>query len=138
MEIEELQWGTTTRVKVFVSMPFAVVLTGAVLAGDEPSIGAWSVVVVTGLAAYLLGRGGGARLTEDELVLRYPVGSRRIPRSEVVSARFAGRGMQINLRDGSKVFAFLRLEWTSVEPSSGAVAPHRSAANRITEWAAGR
>lgn len=77
-------------------------------------------------------------MTEDELVLRYPVGSRRIPRSEVVSARFTRRGLRIKLRDGSKVFAFLRLEWTSPELSSGAVPPHRSAASRITEWAAGR
>ena len=134
MEVEELQWGTRTRVKVFVSMPFVAVLPGAVLGGGGVSIGAWSVVVVTGLAAYVLGRGGGARLTEDELVLRYPVGSRRIPRSEVVSARFSRRGMRIKLRDGSKVFAFLRLEWTSTELNS----PHRSAAYRITEWAAGR
>jgi hypothetical protein len=138
LEVEELQWGTTMRVKVLVSMPFVAVLTGAVLAGGGLSIGAWSVVVVTGLAAYLLGRGGGARLTEDELVLRYPVGSRRIPRSEVVSARFTRRGMQIKLRDGSKVFAFLRLEWISAEPSSGGVPRRRSAAYRITEWAAGR
>lgn len=32
LEVEELQWGTRTRVKVFVSMPFVAVLTGAVLA----------------------------------------------------------------------------------------------------------
>jgi hypothetical protein len=137
MEGEELQWGTRTPVKVLAWVPFVGLVGWILVAGDGMWAGLWPMLLFVGVMAYVWGRGGGARLTEDELVLRYPVGSRRIPRTEVVSARFTWQGMRIQLRDGSTAFAFLTPKWSSTELSSGGVPEPGSAAYRITEWAAG-
>ncbi|QNE18627.1 hypothetical protein F1D05_12805 [Kribbella qitaiheensis] len=136
MEPEELQWGTKTPFKVLACVPFVGALGWFVVAGGWFEL--WPFLLFLAAMAYVWGRGGGARLTEDELVLRYPIGTRRIPRAEVSSARFTYNGMRIQLRDGSKVFAFLQPKWTSTEMSSGAIPGPGSAAYRITEWAAGR
>ncbi|WP_157979740.1 PH domain-containing protein [Kribbella monticola] len=133
METQELQWGTKTPVKVLACLPLVGALGWLVVAGGWQEL--WPMLLLLAAMAYLWSRGGGARLTEDELVLRYPIGTRRIPRSQVVDARFTYNGMRIRLRDGSRVHAFLQPKWSSTELSSGGVPGPDSAAYKITEWA---
>jgi hypothetical protein len=48
------------------------------------------------------------RLTRDELLIRYPIGSQRVPRAQVESAHFNYWGLLIRKRGGG--FAFGRTE----------------------------
>jgi hypothetical protein len=76
------------------------------------------------------------RITDNELLIRYPIGSRRIPRSHVHSAEFTLAGLTIHLRDGGR-FAILQPKLSSTE-LSGDPPPVDSAAYQITQWANGR
>jgi hypothetical protein len=77
------------------------------------------------------------RITDNELLIRYPIGSRRIPRSHVHSAEFKSSGLTIYLRDGNRALAFVMPKLTSTE-LSGDPPPIDSAAYQITQWANGR
>ena len=74
------------------------------------------------------------RTTQDELVIRHPLGSQRIPRSHVASAWFVYSGLVIRKRNGGTAFAFILPRPTFTELGGDKPAPD-SAACQITRWA---
>ncbi|MEV6281992.1 PH domain-containing protein [Kribbella sp. NPDC051770] len=76
------------------------------------------------------------RLTDDELILRYPIGSRRVPRADVLSAEFTWSSLRVTLRSGELVRIRFSPKLTSTE-LSGDPPPPDSAAYQITAWAQG-
>jgi hypothetical protein len=96
----------------------------------------WPVfLVVSYLALAALRSRWTVRLTQDELLIRYPIGSQRVPRPQVESAHFNYWGLIIRKRGGGFAFAFLAPRWTSTELSSGGKPGPDSAAFQITRWA---
>ncbi|WP_427893782.1 hypothetical protein ACQHIV_12310 [Kribbella sp. GL6] len=81
------------------------------------------------------------RLTDDELVFRTILGTTRIPRAEIESARFdyhvfvGGPYLEIHRRDGRVEKLRVSPKATSTELSGDPPAPD-SAAYQITRWAA--
>ncbi|HWD81130.1 MAG TPA: hypothetical protein VG497_19690 [Kribbella sp.] len=79
------------------------------------------------------------RMTENELVLRRPVDTVRIPRADVELARFdwvpfGGTYLEIHRRSGRVDRMPMAPRWTSTELSGDPPAPD-SAAYIITRWA---
>jgi len=72
----------------------------------------------------------------NALVIRRLVGARTISRSDVLSAKFGWFGLTILLRDGTSVTAPIAPRYSSTELGYGAEPDERSAAHRITRWAA--
>lgn len=93
----------------------------------------WPFVAAVGLMTVGLLRTG-VTLTADELLIRYPVGSLRLTKDQVASARFNYFGLVIERRDGHPSFALLAPGLTSTELSSDEPPPS-SAAYQITKWA---
>ncbi|GAA1549746.1 hypothetical protein GCM10009741_62430 [Kribbella lupini] len=94
----------------------------------------WPVFPVLAVVAGLMMRPS-VRLSGDELLIRYPIGSQRLRRSDVASAHFNYFGLVVQLRNGATAFAFLAPKPTSTELSSGGRPEPGSASYEITRWA---
>jgi hypothetical protein len=134
--LEGRAWGDGWFSRAFRCLPFIALLIFTLTSKDWPIREVWPLVLVIGVMTVLWLRLG-VRITGDELILRYPIGSQRIPRSEVTSANFNSLGLTIHKRDGTTAFGFLTAKLSSTEWSGDAPQPD-SAAYQITEWARGR
>lgn len=130
-------WGTGPIAKTFLCLPVAAAAVWTIVDNENwPISETWPALLVLALMTFTCLRPR-VRVTENELLIRNPIGSRRVPRSNVRSAEFKSIGMVIHLRDGRKAHAFLAPKMTSTELSGGAPRPD-SAAYQITRWAAGK
>lgn len=114
-----------------------VVIVGVIIAAIvvEPTI---AVAILPLLFMVLTAMVNDVRITEDELLLGYPISTNRIPRSEVNFARFEYRPLgiclEIHLHDGRVVRVMQGPKMTSTELSGDPPRPD-SMAFQITEWA---
>jgi hypothetical protein len=93
-------------------------------------------LVFTGpLALAGLRAGRSVRLTANELIIRWPIGGRRIARGDVASAQFGLYGLHIRLRNGGTALAPLAPKWRSMMLSRSGQPGADSAAYQITRWA---
>jgi hypothetical protein len=134
---DEQVWGAGLIGRIVLCLPIVAATVWTLFNYDDwPITDTWPAF----LFAVLLTLAGlrsrwSVRLTQTELLIRYPIGGLRIPRADVVSARFNWHGLIIRKRDGGKAFAFLAPRMTSTELSSGGEPGPDSAAYQITEWA---
>lgn len=116
---------------------FGVVIVGVIIAAVvvEPTI---AVAILPLLFMLLMAMVNDVRITEDELLLGYPISTNRIPRSEVNSAKFEyrplGTFLEIHLHDGRVVRVMQSPKLTSTE-LSGDPPQADSMAYQITAWA---
>jgi hypothetical protein len=135
---DEQAWGAGVISRIALCLALPAVIACTFVIGDLPLSETWPAFVVAGWLALAGVRGSwSVRLTRVELLIRYPIGGRRIDRAQVLSARFNPFGLIIRMRDGGKAFAFLAPKASSTELSSGGVPDAGSAAYQITAWAAG-
>ena len=128
-------WGNNLWTRIFLGLPFlGAMLVTIVDSEDWPIREMWPALLAFGVVTVTVMRPT-VRITAHELVIRYPIGGRRIRRAEVVSARFNYFGLVIRLRDGGTAFAFLAPKLTSTELSPGSQPEPGSAAYEITQWA---
>ena len=131
----EQEWGPGLIGRTFACLPL-LGLAAFLLIDRSWTIGdIWPVPLVLGAFTVMSFRPL-VRITQDELVIRHPIGSQRISRSHVASARFIYSGLVISKRDGGTAFAFIGPRLTSTE-LSGDKPPPDSAAFQITRWAQG-
>ncbi|MFC5265457.1 hypothetical protein ACFPJ1_25385 [Kribbella qitaiheensis] len=136
----EQEWGSALvwRIIMFLTLLAAILGTLWTVLRDEvaPLSVTWPVfLVVFYLALAALRSRWTVRLTRDELLIRYPIGSQRVPRAQVESAHFNSWGLIIRKRGGGFAFAFLAPKWNSTELSSGGRPGPDSPAFQITRWA---
>ncbi|MGW5190541.1 PH domain-containing protein [Kribbella sp. NPDC004138] len=132
---EEQAWGNNRWTRIFLGLPFlGATLVTVIDSANWPIREMWPALLAFGIMTVTVTRPT-VRITAHELVIRYPIGGRRIARAEVVSARFNYFGLVIQLRDGSTAFAFLAPKLTSTELSSGWQPEPGGAAYEITRWA---
>jgi hypothetical protein len=136
----EQEWGTAPVWRIIMVLPLLAAILGILwtLTEDEvaPLSVTWPVfLVVSYLALAALRSRWAVRLTQDELLIRYPIGGQRVPRAQVASAHFNYWGLIIRKRGGGFAFAFLAPTWNSTELSSGGKPGPDSAAFHITRWA---
>ncbi|MDX6247916.1 MAG: hypothetical protein QOF10_1276 [Kribbellaceae bacterium] len=136
----EQEWGTALVWRIILVLPLLAAILGILwtLIEDEvaPLSVTWPVfLVVSYLALAALRSRWTVRLTQDELLIRYPIGGQRVRRAQVASAHFNYWGLIIRKRGGGFAFAFLAPKWNSTELSSGGKPGPDSAAFHITRWA---
>jgi hypothetical protein len=131
---DEQVWDIGLIGRVFCSVPLLAFATLALIESEAlPISKVWPFFVVLVVMTVVIMRPA-VRLTQDELVIRHPIGSERIPRAEVASAKFNYFGLMIRGRDGGSSIAFIFPRWTSTELSGDEPQPD-SAAYQITRWA---
>lgn len=131
---EERTWGIGTGGGAFLCLPLAAGVALTVLDGENwPIREMWPALVVLLImtATCLRPR---LRITADELMIRYPIGSSHVPRGEVLRAEFGSGGLWIYLRGGGRKYAFMMPKMNSSE-STGTTPEPDSVARQITEWA---
>jgi hypothetical protein len=132
---DEQFWGIGLVGRILCSVPLLGLTTLAFLDRHElPVREVLPFFVVLAVMTVIIMRPA-VRLTQDELVIRHPIGRERIRRAEVASAKFNYFGLVIHKRDGGWSIAFLLPRWTSTELANGDQAPADSAAYQITQWA---
>ncbi|GAA0609079.1 PH domain-containing protein [Kribbella sandramycini] len=130
--MDEQSWGNNRWTRgLFALVWLGLVVT--VLFFGEPATD-WLFLLPLTLVIVLAARHD-VRITPDELIVRYPIGGYRIPRADVLSARFNYFGLVIQLRSGATAFAFATPKLTSAELSSGGQPEPGGAAYEITRWA---
>jgi hypothetical protein len=132
---DEQVWGNNLFSRIFLSLPVLCATLWTLIDSENwPIREMWPGLLALGILSVMAMRPT-VRTTKDELVIRYPIGGRRLARADVVSARFNYFGLRIRLRAGGSAFAFLSPKMTSTELSSGARPEPGSAAYEITRWA---
>jgi hypothetical protein len=133
----ERVWGTGFGLRIIMCLPIVGATLWTIVYWETWRITeTWpAFLVACYLALAALRSRWSVRLTEDELLIRYPIGGQRIARADVVSANFNTWGLVVRKRDGGFAFAFLAPKWNSTELGSGGQPGPDSAAYQITRWA---
>jgi hypothetical protein len=132
---DEQVWGNGIFSRVFLGLPVLCATLWTLIDSENwPIREMWPALLALGILTVMAMRPT-VRTTKDELVIRYPIGGRRLARADVASARFDYLGLRIRMRDGGSAFAFLSPRMTSTELSSGGQPEPGSAAYEITRWA---
>lgn len=132
---DEQVWGNNSFSRIFLSLPVLCATLWTLIDSENwPIREMWPALLALGILSVMAMRPT-VRTTKDELVIRDPIGGRRLVRADVASARFDYFGLRIRMRAGGCAFAFLSPKMTSTELSSGGQPEPGSAAYEITRWA---
>lgn len=128
------RWGVGPYELVILGVAAVAVIVAAIAVDPAIALGLIPVGLMLSFSLWF-----DIRITDDELIVRYPFSPTRIPRTAIDHAKFeyafiGGSQLWIHLRDGS-ITKVGMLPKASSSELSGDPAPPGSAAYEITAWA---